>query len=329
MARGGINKAVVQKAREALLARGENPTIDAVRVAMGNTGSKTTIHRYLKELEDTDQRRLAPREHLTQELGELVGRLAERLKEEGDEYVQQAQARFDLQKAALQAELDTAVKAHAALQQQFEIQAEALASESEQLTVCRTSLQTEHTRNARLTQECSDLQIRLGEKDEHIRSLEEKHQHARDALEHYRQAVKEQREQDQRRHEAQVQQAQVEVRQLQQGLIVKQDELMRLSRDNERMLVEARQARKDQTAAAQALADKVAETTGLATQLAQAVGVRQALEQQIEVFRQEQAAQVKAAQQHVLREARLEQQLQQANATLAQWRADRAAASAE
>jgi len=329
MARGGINKAVVQKAREALLARGENPTIDAVRVAMGNTGSKTTIHRYLKELEDTDQRRLAPREHLTQELGELVGRLAERLKEEGDEYVQQAQARFDLQKAVLQADLDTAVKAQAALQQQFEIQAEALASESEHLSVCRTSLQTEHTRNARLTQECSDLQIRLGEKDEHIRSLEEKHQHARDALEHYRQAVKEQREQDQRRHEAQVQQAQVEVRQLQQGLIVKQDELMRLSRDNERMLVEARQARKDQAGAAQALADKVAETTGLTTQLAQALGVRQALEQQIEVFRQEQAAQVKAAQQHVLREARLEQQLQQANATLAQWRADRAAASAE
>ena len=329
MARGGINKAVVQKAREALLARGENPTIDAVRVALGNTGSKTTIHRYLKELDDSDQRRLAPREHLTQELGDLVGRLAERLKEEGDEYVAQAQARFDLQKAVLQAELDTAVKAQAALQQQFEIQAEALASESEQLAVCRTSLQTEHTRNARLSQECSDLQIRLAEKDEQIRSLEDKHQHARDALEHYRQAVKEQREQDQRRHEGQVQQVQVEVRQLQQGLIVKQDELMRLSRDNERMLVEARQAYKDQASAAQALADKVSEASALASQLAQALGAREALDRQIEVFRQEQAAQVKATKAQVLREARLEQQLQQANATLAQWRADRAAASAD
>lgn len=329
MARGGINKAVVQKAREGLLARGENPTIDAVRVALGNTGSKTTIHRYLKELEETDQRRQAPREHLTQELGELVGRLAERLKEEGDEYVEQAQARFDLQKAVLEADLDKAQKAHAALLQQFEIQTEALASESEQLVTCRTSLQAEHTRNARLSQECDDLQIRLGEKDEQIRSLEDKHQHARDALEHYRQAVKEQRDQDQRRHEGQLQQVQVEVRQLQQGLIVKQDELMRLSRDNERMLVEARQARKDQDAAAQALADKVNESTALASQLAQAMGAREALDGQIEVFRQEQAAQVKAAKAQVLRESRLEQQLQQANATLAQWRADRAAASAE
>ena len=45
MARGGINKAVVQKARTALLARGEHPSIDAVRIELGNTGSKTTIHR--------------------------------------------------------------------------------------------------------------------------------------------------------------------------------------------------------------------------------------------------------------------------------------------
>ncbi|WP_249746370.1 DNA-binding protein [Pseudomonas rhodesiae] len=46
MARGGINKAVVQEARQALLARGANPSIDAVRVELGNTGSKTTISRY-------------------------------------------------------------------------------------------------------------------------------------------------------------------------------------------------------------------------------------------------------------------------------------------
>lgn len=42
MARGGINKALVQKARQAILARGENPSIDAIRVELGNTGSKTT-----------------------------------------------------------------------------------------------------------------------------------------------------------------------------------------------------------------------------------------------------------------------------------------------
>ena len=36
-----------------ILARGEHPSIDAVRIEMGNTGSKTTIHRYLKELDES------------------------------------------------------------------------------------------------------------------------------------------------------------------------------------------------------------------------------------------------------------------------------------
>jgi hypothetical protein len=49
------------------------------------------------------------------------------------------------------------------------------------------------------------LELRVQEKDEQIRSLEEKHLHSRDALEHYRNAVKEQREQELRRHEGQVQ----------------------------------------------------------------------------------------------------------------------------
>lgn len=49
MARGGINKALVHAARDALLGRGLHPSIDLVRVELGNTGSKSTIQRYLKE----------------------------------------------------------------------------------------------------------------------------------------------------------------------------------------------------------------------------------------------------------------------------------------
>ena len=53
--------------------------------------------------------------------------------------------------------------------------------------------------------------------------------------------MKDQREQEQRRHEGQLQQIQVEHRQLQQNLSVKQDELSRLNRDNERLLSDSRQ----------------------------------------------------------------------------------------
>ncbi len=51
MARGGLYKSDIQKARDTLRAQGKHPSVDAVRVALGNTGSKTTIHRYLKEWE--------------------------------------------------------------------------------------------------------------------------------------------------------------------------------------------------------------------------------------------------------------------------------------
>ncbi|WP_122664464.1 DNA-binding protein [Pseudomonas viridiflava] len=244
MARGGINKTVVQKARESLLAKGENPSIDAVRVELGNTGSKTTIHRYLKEIEAFDPRPKASRERLSDELSEIVSRLMERLMEEGGEAIVEAQAQFDQQRAGLELKVKHAETELANLQRQFEVQGVALQAQSEELLISQTSLQAEITRNARISQNCIDLELRVQEKDERIRSLEEKHLHARDALEHYRSAVKEQREQEQRRHEGQVQQVQVELRQLQQTLVVKHDELTRLNRDNERLLSESRRQAK-------------------------------------------------------------------------------------
>lgn len=248
MARGGINKAVVQTARLAILARGENPSIDAVRIEMGNTGSKTTIHRYLKELDESETRVTITEAPIDDELGELVARLAQRLKEKAQEPIDLALAQFEQQKAALLAQMQALEEAHGQLKHQCDIQAAALAEESAALHTASTSLQTEQTRNAGLSQACSDYELRINDKDEQIRSLEEKHLHARDALEHYRTAIKEQREQEQRRHEGQLQQVQAELRQAQQSAMVRQDEITQLHRDNERLLIEHRVNVKELTA---------------------------------------------------------------------------------
>jgi phage-related protein len=241
MARGGVNKAVVQAARLAILARGENPSIDAVRIEMGNTGSKTTIHRYLKELGDVALPVEAePSAPIDDELLALVSRLAERLKEQAQEPIDQAREQFEKQRKALEIQLAEAEEANTELHQQYEIQSLALTQESEALQETRATLQTEQTRNAGLNQALADFELRLQDKDEQIRSLEEKHLHAREALEHYRNAVKEQREQEHSRHESQVQQLQMEVRQAQQSALVRQDEITQLHRDNERLLTENR-----------------------------------------------------------------------------------------
>jgi len=241
MARGGVNKAVVQAARLAILARGENPSIDAVRIEMGNTGSKTTIHRYLKELgEGTQPAETEAPEPIDDELMALVARLAQRLKEQAQEPIDQAREQFEQQRKDLETRLQQAEQANTQLQQHYELQSLALAQESEALHSTRAMLQTEQNRNAGLNQALADFELRLQDKDEQIRSLEEKHLHARDALEHYRNAVKEQREQEHSRHESQVQQLQMELRQAQQSALVRQDEITQLHRDNERLLTENR-----------------------------------------------------------------------------------------
>jgi len=55
MARTGITKTQVRTIRDQLLAQGRYPSADAVRAALGDTGSKSTIHRYLKELAAEEQ----------------------------------------------------------------------------------------------------------------------------------------------------------------------------------------------------------------------------------------------------------------------------------
>ncbi|MGY2397966.1 DNA-binding protein [Pseudomonas sp. SDO5271_S396] len=281
MARGGINKAVVQTARLAILARGENPSIDAVRIELGNTGSKTTIHRYLKELDESETRLTITEAPLDDELGELVARLAQRLKEKAQEPIDLALAQFEQQKTTLLAQVEALEETHTQLQQQFDIQAAALAEESANLQTTRTSLQTEQTRNAGLSQACSDYELRLNDKDEQIRSLEEKHVHARDALEHYRNAIKEQREQEQRRHEGQLQQVQAELRQAQQSAMVRQDEITQLHRDNERLLIEHRVTVKELTAAQERARKDQAAQVKLNEQVTQIEGERTLLQERL------------------------------------------------
>jgi len=282
MARGGINKVVVQQARQALIARGENPSIDAIRIELGNTGSKTTIHRYLKELNGQQPVAAEGGVALSEVLARMVGQLATQLQDEADLTIEQAESTFTQQREQLQAQLESAQQALAAAHQQHQIDAAALAAESERLLSTQSTLQAEQLRSASLNQSLGELQLRLADKDEQIQSLEDKHRHARDALEHYRSASREQREQEQRRHEAQLQQLQVEVRQLQQGMIVKQDELTRLHRDNERMLGEHRQAASACEAKDVLLEQRDAQIQGLRTILAQAQGASDEMRRQLQ-----------------------------------------------
>jgi len=155
----------------------------------------------------------------------------------------------------------------------------------------REALQNEAVARLTAEQQVENLRERLAENDAHRQSIEEKHLHAREALEHYRQSVKEQRDQEQRRHEQQVQQLQAEIRQLQQGMLVKQDDITRLNQEGARLAADLSHAHKalyDQQSSHRQLEQKiealqVVEQHGktLAAQLADKVTQMQALQSQL------------------------------------------------
>src|SRR5690606_8202549 len=279
MARGDTNKAVVQKARTTLLGRGEYTSIDAVRVELGNTGSKTTIHRYLKELEAADSGRGAVPLALSEQLTNLVNQLADQLQEEAQAVVAGERELLERERIDYQQRIRQAESRIQQLEGQTALDAERFQATDHELQQLRELRQQAEVENARLQQANRDLEDRLKDRDAQIHSLEEKHRHARNTLEHYRQASKEQREQEQRRHESQAQQLQLEIRQLQQTLIIKQDELTQLNRDNARLLTEARQLHRDQQAQQRLLDQKALALEALQSQLSAIEAIKLVLEQ--------------------------------------------------
>ncbi|WP_122665924.1 DNA-binding protein [Pseudomonas viridiflava] len=239
MARGGINKALVRMASEALLARGLHPSIDAVRVEMGNTGSKTTIQRYLKELSHAGA--LAAQPSLNEELQSLISSLAARLLENAQTELADEWERFQRQQAtaAQQREiervrLEQLQDAHAMLSQD---RRDGLAREHG----LQERLQAAEGECQRLGEAHHQQERLLAERTTQIASLEDKHRHARDALAHYREQHLVQRNQEAQRQDAQVQHLQRELRTVQEHLLSKQEELGQLYRDLERMSSEQHQ----------------------------------------------------------------------------------------
>lgn len=238
MAKAGVYKSDVKKARDSLIAQGKHPSVDAVRIALGNTGSKTTIHKYLKELDAEDGGVDGRKASVSEALQDLVERLAAQLQEE-------ANARIDVVRSeqAAQAQQHGEVLALAQREaahwcdQARQLEA-ALHDEHTQHAGTREALQRETVVRHTAEQQAAGLRERLAENEAHRRSLEDKHRHAYEALEHYRQSVKEQREQDQRRHEQQLQQLQAELRQAQQTIVVKQEDITRLNQEGARLVAD-------------------------------------------------------------------------------------------
>ena len=288
MARTGVYVSDVKRARDALVAQGRHPSIDAVRTALGNTGSKTTIHKYLRELEAEDG---AAGQPVSDAIQALVSQLAEQLKREAATESESLRAQMADQRAAHNRDC-AALKVQQAESDQANQELTQRLSAGEQAGVALNAhLHAEQIARHKAEQHNLDLTARLADAQRHQASLEEKHEHARDALEHYRSAAKEQREQDNRRHEQQVQGLQAELRQAQLAFSVKQEDLTRVNREAALLvsdLTATRQALHAEKAESRNLTRKIDQMRGIESQVA--VLESQLVESRVRTSQAEQAS---------------------------------------
>lgn len=229
MARPGITKGQVQRARLALVKAGKHPSIDGIRIELGNTGSKATISAYLKEIEADEGGVAVPDRSVSDELQAFVANLAARLEFE-------AQERFD----GLRAGHTEEVRRLNELVSKAQGEARASRAEAERLLpelgnekssrqkveAELAALKIENAQTtAQLAARSDGLQAQLQGALDQVASLEEKHTHAREALEHFRTASKEQRDREARQHEQQLQYLQRELATATETLAAKQTEL--------------------------------------------------------------------------------------------------------
>lgn len=244
MARAGIYKSEVMRARDNLLAMGRYPSIDAIRHELGDTGSKGTIHRYLREIEE-EGGKAGQQVAVSEAIQDLSLRLAERLHQEADGRINALEEKHKSETIELGALITLLRNEVESFRAQVERQTLDLAAEKAAHAQTLATLQAQSITNAQQAQRIQDMESQLATEATHRQSLEEKHLHAREALEHFRLAAKEQREQEQRQFEQQIQFLQSEIRSTKESLNGKQQELIHSHTANAKLSSELAHARRE------------------------------------------------------------------------------------
>lgn len=216
MARAGIYKNDVLRARQAVIARGDKPSIRAIRIALGNTGSDSTIHKYLKEIEENEEGG-APTpsaNSLNEAISGFIAGLALELENQSKINVEAAIAAFRLRDAEVSEQLASVQMKKSELESALISEQERFTDEKTAHSVTSQLLNAEALLRTGFEAQVSELRARDAERDAQLRAAEKNAAHSREALEHYRAAVKQQRDQEKRGSEQLLAEVRLQVRAL-------------------------------------------------------------------------------------------------------------------
>lgn len=195
MSRPGITYQEVAKAAIQLQGQNENPTVDRVREIL-NTGSKSTIARYLKEWKSKTGH-VTGTDGIPHELIAIIKGLWERLKIESDKQTTQYQQDADRLVAEIKQSLAHEQKNNHDLQHKIHYLEDQLHQEKHHLQCSQLSLEEEKRSNAKLTERNERLTQQISDQKTEIERLHQLLTHVQNNLEHYQASIQKLRDEQQ------------------------------------------------------------------------------------------------------------------------------------
>lgn len=193
MARPGITYREVAEVAAQLVSKGQNPTIERIRLLLG-TGSSTTISNHLRQWkgEHIGEAHDIHKEHIPQELNTIVKGLWEKIVSESEEKIQTIEKTYQKQFTDIQQELDK----YKGNNQRWQHLYTQWLEEKKHITLNKHELeQTIHQLEDEITLLKGKVENgaqQIQEKQERIKELNQLHQQAQRNLELYRETTNEQ-----------------------------------------------------------------------------------------------------------------------------------------
>jgi chromosome segregation ATPase len=202
MARAGILYSQVASVAVQLTGRGINATVDNVREALGNTGSKSTIAPLLKRWKSEQEERIsATQTGLPADLVVAIKNLYEHLQHEATQKIDAALAELESARASFKEQLQDAHDAAAVLKTERDALDAALTEERNAHEKLGSAFHGLQVTEAKLQAEAAGLTQRLQDRRTEVENLQQQLHQARAQFEHYQEAIAGQRSEERRQFE--------------------------------------------------------------------------------------------------------------------------------
>lgn len=194
MARAGILYSQVAKAAAQLTQAGKTPTIDTVREALGDTGSKSTIAPMLKRWKAQHQESVDGADTgLPAELVEAIKSIYQRLQDDVARQLEQLTVTHHADLNAMREQRDAALASETQLRQAHNALAAECSRAQQSLSKCHEDLQSGALALTAAQTENAGFQQRLADRATEVYALNQQLTQARAQFEHFQEATARQR----------------------------------------------------------------------------------------------------------------------------------------